>query len=69
MFPKIILLVIFDERSSLGLVRLRVEQHKETLEGHVADLLRRIESGENEGGAAGLELGEITEDDIDALFG
>ena len=64
---KIILLVIFDEHSSLGLVRLRVKQHLKELAGVVNVVMTR-----DNGGSAGLTaaaLGDITDEDIDALFG
>ncbi|HXV76099.1 MAG TPA: roadblock/LC7 domain-containing protein [Candidatus Polarisedimenticolaceae bacterium] len=64
---KVILLVIFDEHSSLGLVRLRVKQRSDELAGILEAMLRR-----GDGEAAGIPastLGEITDEDIDALFG
>ena len=64
---KIILLVIFDEHSSLGLVRLRVKQHGQQLANVVQVVLSR-----DNGGSAGVTaaaLGDITDEDIDALFG
>ncbi len=60
-----ILLVIFDERSSQGLVGLRVKRAHITLE----DILVRVKSrNENEGDQAMDIFGEITDDDIDSLF-
>lgn len=61
-----ILVVIFDERSSLGLVRLRVKRAS-------ADLERIFESMVEKGQATGTTgtsspFSEITDDDIDALF-
>jgi predicted regulator of Ras-like GTPase activity (Roadblock/LC7/MglB family) len=64
---KIILLVIFDEKSSLGLVRLRVKQHGQQLGAVVQALLAR-EDGDA-GGVTAAALGDITDEDIDALFG
>jgi predicted regulator of Ras-like GTPase activity (Roadblock/LC7/MglB family) len=64
---KIILLVIFDEHSSLGLVRLRVKQRANELAGIIQTVLTR-----DNGGADALptaSLAEITDEDIDALFG
>jgi len=64
---KIILLIIFDEHSSLGLVRLRVKQHGNSL----AAIVNAVFSRDN-GGAASVTaaaLGDITDEDIDALFG
>lgn len=61
-----ILVVIFDDRSSLGLVRLRVKRAS-------ADLERTFESMVEKGQATGTSgtsspFSEITDDDIDALF-
>jgi predicted regulator of Ras-like GTPase activity (Roadblock/LC7/MglB family) len=64
---KIILLIIFDEHSSLGLVRLRVKQRANDLAGIIQTVLTR-----DNGGADALptaSLAEITDEDIDALFG
>lgn len=63
-----ILLVAFDERSSLGLVRLRVAQATETIGSTLAEISRRQKerrAGDN-GGASPLP--EITDEDIDSLF-
>lgn len=61
---QLILVVIFDERSSLGLVRLRVKRAYSQME-NVLDSLKKKQ-------AAGTEdvdiFGEITDDDIDSLF-
>ena len=64
---KIILLIIFDEHSSLGLVRLRVKQRLQELANVVQIVLTR-----DNGGVAAMTaaaLGDITDEDIDALFG
>ena len=58
-----ILVVIFDTRSSLGLVRLRVKKASEELTKVFEALVKKMASGN---AAAGL--GEITDDDIDNLF-
>lgn len=60
---KVILVVIFDSRSSLGLVRLRVKKASEELAQVFTDVQRR-------GDAAGLQspFAEITDEDIDNLF-
>jgi predicted regulator of Ras-like GTPase activity (Roadblock/LC7/MglB family) len=62
-----ILLVQFDERSSLGLVRLRVK--KATVD--LSAVLKDIETRSEEQRAATVSsspFSEITDDDIDALF-
>jgi predicted regulator of Ras-like GTPase activity (Roadblock/LC7/MglB family) len=65
---RMILVVIFDERSSLGLVRLRVRKVHEVL----TEILKTIEEkAAQQGTAAGgfdSPFAEITDDDIDALF-
>ena len=64
---RMILVVIFDERSSLGLVRLRVRKVQEIL----ATILKTIEEKTAQQGTAGgfeSPFAEITDDDIDALF-
>jgi len=66
---KVILLVIFDEHSSLGLVRLRVKQRSTELESIVKDMASRSKVSTSATPAAVADLGEITDDDIDALFG
>lgn len=63
-----ILLVLFDERSSLGLVRLRVRKATTGL----AEILSRVNDQQHhesaEGRAMAAALAEITDDDIDSLF-
>lgn len=62
---KVILVLIFDERSSLGLVRLRVKKAGDELAKIFDGLLQKAESG---AGAADSPFAEITDDDIDNLF-
>src|SRR5512144_887840 len=66
---RVILVVIFDERSSLGLVRLRVKKASQELERTFEQLLKKSEA---ERGAAGDRVdspfAEITDEDIDSLF-
>lgn len=66
---KLILLVAFDEHSSLGLVRLRVEEAGDAL----VELVEKVtsqEQGESKTVRSGsASLNEITDEDIDALFG
>jgi predicted regulator of Ras-like GTPase activity (Roadblock/LC7/MglB family) len=62
-----ILLVIFDERSSLGLVRLRVKRATAEMDRIFEAMLQKGEKS-----AAGQQpsspFAEITDEDIDALF-
>ncbi|MBI5904004.1 MAG: roadblock/LC7 domain-containing protein [Deltaproteobacteria bacterium] len=58
---RLILVVIFDRRSSVGLVRLRVRRVSMELETILAAVL------EDAGGEAGM-IEELTEDDIESLF-
>jgi predicted regulator of Ras-like GTPase activity (Roadblock/LC7/MglB family) len=66
---KVILVVIFDERSSLGLVRLRVKRSSEELSRVFHQIMEKTER-ERATGASALEspFAEITDADIDALF-
>ena len=63
---RLILVVIFDERSSLGLVRLRVRKASVELER----VLNEMEAKATEAGAVETvsPFAEITDEDIDALF-
>ena len=63
-----ILVVIFDDRSSLGLVRLRVKRASVDLEKIFEVMAQKGERGAGPGGPAS-PFSEITDDDIDALFG
>ncbi len=63
---RLILVVIFDERSSLGLVRLRVRKASGDIERILADMeAKAAEAGAND---VASPFAEITDDDIDALF-
>jgi predicted regulator of Ras-like GTPase activity (Roadblock/LC7/MglB family) len=62
---RIILVIIFDDRSSLGLVRLRVKKAAVALEACVARIVERMDSSEQ--GDETL-LDEISDDDIENLF-
>jgi predicted regulator of Ras-like GTPase activity (Roadblock/LC7/MglB family) len=62
---RIILVVIFDERSSLGLVRLRVKKAGAELARIFEELEKKTEQ---ESRAGGSPFAEITDDDIDNLF-
>ncbi|HKY32989.1 MAG TPA: roadblock/LC7 domain-containing protein [Candidatus Polarisedimenticolia bacterium] len=63
---RIILLVLFDERSSLGLVRLRVRKAAADLVEVFQSIDRR--QSERPQGAGASPFAEITDDDIDSLF-
>jgi predicted regulator of Ras-like GTPase activity (Roadblock/LC7/MglB family) len=63
---RIILVVVFDERSSLGLVRLRVKKAGAEL-GHIFEEIRKKTERAQAAGAAS-PFAEITDDDIDNLF-
>jgi len=65
---RIILVVIFDVRSSLGLVRLRVKKYA----GALATVLERMQqesSRAKSGKASSSPFTDITDEDIDSLFG
>jgi predicted regulator of Ras-like GTPase activity (Roadblock/LC7/MglB family) len=63
---RIILVVVFDERSSLGLVRLRVKKAGAQLARVFEDIQKKAEQGQ--GGGGGTPFAEITDEDIDNLF-
>jgi predicted regulator of Ras-like GTPase activity (Roadblock/LC7/MglB family) len=60
---RVILVVIFDNKTSLGLVRLRVKKASEELNGIFEALLRKVADPTRE-----TPFAEITDDDIDNLF-
>ena len=64
-----ILVVIFDERSSLGLVRLRVKKAAQELTEVFNNILDKVEKERAAAGAAvESPFAEITDEDIDSLF-
>lgn len=63
-----ILLVIFDERSSLGLVRLRVKRASAEMDEIFEDMNRKESQGPG-GQVEASPFSEITDEDIDSLFG
>jgi len=66
---RVILVVIFDERSSLGLVRLRVKKASQELERTFEELLRKSEADRgNLANRFDSPFAEITDEDIDSLF-
>jgi predicted regulator of Ras-like GTPase activity (Roadblock/LC7/MglB family) len=66
---RVILVVIFDERTSLGLVRLRVRRAMSELEKIFEDIARKAER-EKQVLTADFDspFAEITDEDIDRLF-
>jgi predicted regulator of Ras-like GTPase activity (Roadblock/LC7/MglB family) len=63
---RLILVVIFDERSSLGLVRLRVRKAAAEIERVLSQMMDKArEQGAEE---VASPFAEITDEDIDALF-
>jgi len=64
---RVILVVIFDHRSSLGLVRLRVKKASDELAGIFEDLSEKATEMEKTGNVDS-PFAEITDDDIDNLF-
>ena len=66
---RVILVVIFDEKSSLGLVRLRVKKASGELERVFETIAKKSE--EDQGSSAARfesPFAEITDEDIDSLF-
>jgi predicted regulator of Ras-like GTPase activity (Roadblock/LC7/MglB family) len=64
---QMILVVVFDERSSLGLVRLRVKKAAAQLAKIFEDIAKRADQ-ERASGAVNTPFAEITDEDIDNLF-
>ncbi|CAH2032511.1 roadblock/LC7 domain-containing protein [Trichlorobacter ammonificans] len=64
---RVILVVLFDSRSSLGLVRLRVKKASEEL-SVIFDRLTAKADEQSKSGSAAFPFAEITDDDIDNLF-
>jgi len=66
---RVILVVIFDERSSLGLVRLRVKKASVELERVFETIMQKVEQEKDAlGGGFDSPFAEITDEDIDSLF-
>ncbi len=68
---RVILVVIFDQRSSLGLVRLRVKKSSEALTKIFDTIQEKAEKEKGLGKTSGVAspFAEITDEDIDNLFG
>ena len=65
---RVILVVIFDEKSSLGLVRLRVKKASQELERTFEQLLKKSEAERGATDRFDSPFAEITDEDIDSLF-
>jgi len=65
---KAILVVIFDEHSSLGLVRLRVKKCSPELSSVLDEIVSRAKAQRASSFGSQSAFTEITDDDIDALF-
>jgi predicted regulator of Ras-like GTPase activity (Roadblock/LC7/MglB family) len=63
---RIILVVIFDDRSSLGLVRLRVKKAASQLARVFEEIQKKTEQARSQGTTT--PFSEITDEDIDNLF-
>ncbi len=63
---RIILVIVFDDRSSLGLVRLRVKKAGQRFSELFEEIFKRAESELDQGSSS--PFAEISEDDIDNLF-
>jgi len=59
-----ILVIVFDERSSLGLVKLRVKKATDEL----ATIFEKIQKKMNQKGGTESPFADITDEDIDNLF-
>src|SRR5713101_6522733 len=62
---RVLLLVVFDDRSSLGLVKLRSKQVSQELAQAFAEVERDSRASAADGS---LPFGEITDEEIDGLF-
>ncbi|MDA8155073.1 MAG: roadblock/LC7 domain-containing protein [Actinomycetota bacterium] len=65
---RIILVVIFDNRSSIGLVRLRVKKSTEALAAIFNEITSKSETKKQEKVIDDSPFAEITDEDIDNLF-
>ena len=65
---RIILVVIFDSRSSLGLVRLRVKKTSDAIGKIFDEITQKVEKDKGEGKLEESIFAEISDEDIDNLF-
>lgn len=61
---RVLLVVVFDERTSLGLVKLRVKQ----VSNELANIFEEIKRDSIKDASDSLQFAEISEDEIDSLF-
>lgn len=61
---RVLLVVVFDERSSLGLVKLRVKQ----VSSELTAIFEEVKRAADQKGADEALFAEITDEDIDSLF-
>jgi len=66
---RVILVVVFDQRSSLGLVRLRVKKSVDTFVQIFDRIIKKVEKESGRKVEAKSPFAEITEEDIEKLFG
>ena len=66
---RVILVVIFDQRSSLGLVRLRAKKTTDVLVKIFEDIFLKVEREHGVKPVVKSPFAEITEEDIEKLFG
>jgi predicted regulator of Ras-like GTPase activity (Roadblock/LC7/MglB family) len=65
---RVILVVIFDQRSSIGLVRLRVKKATDNLLRIFQEMTSKAQQKRQAGEAEESPFAEITDEDIDNLF-
>jgi len=66
---RVILVVIFDQRSSLGLVRLRAKKSSDVLVKLFEEIFAKVEKERGVKQVVKSPFAEITEEDIEKLFG
>lgn len=67
--PRIILVTIFDNKSALGIVRLRVKKAVDALGPIFENIFKQSEKDKGARQSSKSPFAEITEDDIEKLFG
>lgn len=66
---RMILVTIFNNKSALGIVRLRVKKSVEILGQVFENIFKKVEKDRNSKQTSKSPFAEITEDDIEKLFG